>query len=92
MTRDEFNDAMEASSIPEDVLDDYTKTMIFSVAASPGWDYNDCERAVFFAGKTILDLEKRFLSDSPSKHDKQRFVIELLSTALAVAKGERKVP
>lgn len=39
----------------------------------------------------LAKIMHRHLSDSPSSDDKQKFIVELLETALKIAKGEMKV-
>ena len=64
---------------------------IFAVALSVAETDKSNVELQKFVENTIMKLFKKHGSDSPGKEDQRRFVIELLTKALAIAKGEEQL-
>lgn len=68
--------------------------LVFSVANSAlhsGISAEEAKRTSRIVMDLVMRLLKKHGSDSPGREDQRRFVIELLTKALAIAKGEEQL-
>jgi len=75
--------------IPNDVVQDFLN--ILSVACANGAGNisdEEVETRIAELAKFLRRLMAKYLSDSPSPHDKMRFGVALFEAALKLAKGE----
>lgn len=91
-TKQEFEVEMMrlARALDPRVVDNTLNVLLLGVACAP--DRVRSEKHVMFCANHLLSLEKRFLSDSPSKDDKERFIRQVLRDAVSLSVGEIKLP
>ena len=75
--------------VPEGISSDYMNVLVIGSATANPLTSDAFVKVRIKKLALILDmLMKRHLSDSPGLSDKRKFSIDLLQTALAIAKGE----
>ena len=79
----------EEFGVPEDVSSDYMRILIVASATQTGViEGKRLDDRIHLLADTLQRLFRKHLSDGAETFDKKRFSIELLETALAIAKGE----
>lgn len=79
----------ERFGVPEDLVSDYMNILTVGSATSSGVISDKALKVrIDKLGVALDKIMTKHLSDSPSLSDKRKFNIELLETALALAKGE----